>query len=67
MAKTARTACLALLCAAGSSWAQAWQIEEVVEGTKPELAVDITGVPHIAFMVEAHQGFVGYAVKDGEV
>ena len=47
----------------GITGAQEWRIEEVAEGTKPELAIDRLGQPHIAFMTEALEGGVFHAVR----
>ena len=43
----------------------AWAIEDVDEGTKPALALTGAGVPNIAYMLEAQDGFVKNAVRAG--
>ena len=57
------TSLVALIAMVEIAIAQEWRIEEVAEGTKPELAVDQLGRPRIAFMTEARQGGVFYAVR----
>ncbi|MFQ5794332.1 MAG: hypothetical protein ACE5JP_04705 [Candidatus Bipolaricaulia bacterium] len=43
-----------------------WQVEVVDEGaSKPVLALDVEGRPHIAYMLEAQRGFLKHAVKQG--
>jgi hypothetical protein len=42
-----------------------WAIEDVDEGTKPALALTGAGVPNIAYMLEAQDGFVKNAVRAG--
>ena len=53
-----------LLCVAGSAVAQDWEIEVVDVGTKPELALDAAGQPHIAYMTEEMAGGVFYAIRN---
>ena len=44
-----------------------WQVDTVdSNGSKPSLAVDANGVPHIAYMLEAMPGFVKYAIAGGD-
>ena len=44
----------------------AWEVSEVDgKGAKPSIAVDTSGVPHIAFMSEDRPGFVKRAVLNG--
>ena len=46
----------------------AWEVSEVDDrGAKPSIAVDASGVPHIAFMSEDRPGFVKSAVPNGGV
>ena len=43
-----------------------WVVSEVdSKGAKPSIAVDASGIPHIAFMSEANPGFLKSAVLDG--
>lgn len=60
-----RSTLLFALCFAPSVMAQDWRIEEIGSGTKPELAVDSNGQPHIAYMIEALQGGVIFASRAG--
>jgi hypothetical protein len=55
-----------MMAIAGIAGAQEWRSEEVSEGTKPELALDQLGRPHIAFMTEARDGAVSLATRDGD-
>ena len=40
-------------------------LNEIGVGTKPEIAVDSQGKPHVAFMTEDFQGAVFHATLDG--
>ena len=42
-----------------------WSIEDVDSGTKPALALTSDGTPHVAYMLEAQNGFVKSAVRAG--
>ena len=44
--------------------AQEWTIETLGEGSKPEIALDTQGRPHIAYMLEEQVGGTYYAVRD---
>ena len=48
----------------GAGKAFTWNIEEVDEGVKPALALNSTGTPYIAYMLEDLRGFVKVAVQD---
>ena len=43
----------------------AWTIEEIDTGTKPSLALTTDDVPNVAYMLEAQDGFVRNAVRNG--
>ncbi|MFQ6027473.1 MAG: hypothetical protein ACE5Q6_08280 [Dehalococcoidia bacterium] len=51
---------------AATGFSFTWEIEEVDSGTKPALALTTDDVPHVAYMLEAQQGFVKDAVRNGE-
>ncbi|MEE8518410.1 MAG: hypothetical protein V3S98_04735, partial [Dehalococcoidia bacterium] len=40
-----------------------WEIETVDSGAKPALALDSDGIPHVAYMEEAQEGFVKSAIR----
>ncbi|MCI0437798.1 MAG: hypothetical protein L0177_01550 [Chloroflexi bacterium] len=42
-----------------------WEFEEIDVGTKPSLALNSDGLPHIAYMLEELRGFVKSAVRSG--
>ena len=42
-----------------------WAIVDVDEGTKPALALTGDGIPYVAYMLEAQDGFVKNAVRSG--
>ncbi len=42
-----------------------WDVQDVDRGVKPALALHGDGTPHIAYMLEAMQGFVKASVLDG--
>ena len=48
---------------AGTSFT--WNVQDVDRGVKPALALHSGGAPHVAYMLEALQGFVKAAVLDG--
>lgn len=51
---------------AGAAAGQEWIVEEIDVGTKPALAVDGQGQPHITYMTEALQGSVSYGVRGAD-
>ena len=56
---------IGLLISTTASGQDGWQIEVIsIEGTKPELALDSRGRPHLTYMTEALVGAVFYASKD---
>ena len=54
-----------VVCGTAPLWGQAWDIEQVGEGTKPEIALSPEGAPQIAYMIEDFSGGVFLAVKEG--
>jgi len=57
---------IAVLISTTARAQEGWQIEVVAtSGTKPELALDSQGRPHLTYMTEAMVGAVFYASRDG--